>query len=488
MVQAASSVQSAPATGSNWSAESGLQPPTPFWQRVPKFFLLPLDKTVATRILVMSAVAVLSPLGLLLGFFGFLLMLVVLFAVVIVGAQYGFTIIARSSQGFLRPSEYPAVELEASWTRPLKYVAINFIFAFIAGVVGAITGSEVITFLLAVLLLVVAMPAAVMRLVMTGSLRQSINPSGVINVIGRIGKPYIALCVFVFFADLCRTYGLGFIAGAGGIGTAMTAAAGGGRAALGAGVFVLVFFMVAGFWFFTYMICALIGYAMYQYADELEITVIGPGEARGPSTRRVDVKARSRDALIAKMVSAGEIKDAIDVLNEDLRDRPNDLSLHGRLHKLLLLEGYRPRIDDHTEKYLSLLMKTDNAREALPLAEEALTRDPAWEPRDLSHIVPLARAALAASKPQLAAQLVKGFDKKHRMHPDVPAVYLIGAQLMLHTGGPATAKAREILDYLVRQYPEHPAAAEGRRTLERLDRLASPPTMPAGAPPETPAA
>lgn len=462
----------------DWRAEAGLPAPTPFWQRVPKFFLLPLDKAVATRILVMSAAAVLSPLALMLGFVGFLLMMAVLFGVLLVGAQYGFTIIERSSQGFLRPSDYPAVEVETSWARPFKYVAINIVFVLVLVAVAIVTTSELMVWLAWVLLFGIAIPAAVMRLVMTGSLRRAVSPGGIVEVIGRVGKPYIALCVFVFFADMCRTYGMGFIAGVGGVGAAMTAAAGGAKAALGAGLFLVMFLIVAGFWYFTYMICALIGYAMYQYADALEITVIGPGESRGPATRKVDVKARSRDALIAKMVASGDVREAIEVINDDLRERPHDLSLHARLHKLLLAEGYRPRIEDHTEKYINLLMKTDNAREALPLVEEAFGRDAAWSPRELSHVVPLARAALGASKPQLAAQLIRGFDKKHKMHPDIPAVYLIGAQIMLQQGGPAAAQARAILEHLVQKYPNEPAAAEGRRTLERLDRLASPPTLP----------
>ena len=470
---------SAPSTqATDWSADSGLPSATPFWQRVPKFFLLPLDRAVATRILTLSAAAVLSPLALMLGFVGFLLMMLVLFGVLVVGAQFGFTIIERSSQGFLRPSDYPAIEVETSWARPFKYVGINLIFVLVLVAIGVVTTSETLVGAAWVVLFGVAMPAAVMRLVMTSSLMRAVSPGGIVEVIGRVGKAYIGLCVFVFFADLCRTYGVGLIGGAGGLGTAMMAAAGGGKASLGAGLFILMFLMVAGFWYFTYVICALIGYAMYQYADALEITVIGPGETRGPATRRIDVRARSRDATVAKMVASGEIKDAIDVINDELRERPADLSLHARLHKLLLLEGYRPRIEDHTEKYLNLLMKSDNAREALPLVEEAFGRDPAWEPRILEHVVPLARAAMAASKPQLAAQLIRGFDKRHRMHPDIPAIYLIGAQLMLQKGGPATAQARQILDHLVQKYPGDPAATEGKRTLERLDRLAAPPTIP----------
>ena len=109
--------------------------------------------------------------------------------------------------------------------------------------------------------------------------------------------------------------------------------AGGAKTAIGFGGVALLFFMSVGFWYFTYVICALIGYAMYQYADTLEIAVVGPGEEwvgtalpRGPG----DTRTRTRDTLIGQMIAAGEIKDAIGLLAEDLRDRPNDLSLHGR--------------------------------------------------------------------------------------------------------------------------------------------------------------
>jgi len=43
------------------------------------------------------------------------------------------------------------------------------------------------------------MPAAVMRLVMTGSLGAALNPLAIAAVISKIGKPYIALVIFLFF-------------------------------------------------------------------------------------------------------------------------------------------------------------------------------------------------------------------------------------------------------------------------------------------------
>lgn len=459
---------------STWTPDATVAPVTPFWQRMPRIFALPLEKVVLIRIATLSALALLSPLALFMGIFGVFVMLLVLLAVFVYGAAYGFTIIDRSSQGFLSPTGYPELDENASVWRPFKYVAINIVFVLIVvGVLLLTRGSEFLMWASYVLLFGIAMPAAVMRLVVTQSVFGALSPPGIVNTIARIGKTYFVLCIFVFFADMCRSYGVALIATGGGLTGAIAGAAAGGGRGFGVGMFILLFVMAAAFWYFTYVICALIGYAMYQYSDALEITPIGPGEAtRGPSTRKIDIKARSRDALIGKLVSEGAVKDAIDVLNDDLRERPQDLSLHARLHKLLLAEGYLPRIEDHTEKYLDLLMATGNEREALPLAEEALGRSAEWRPRKTEHIVPLARAAIAAGKNDLATRLIKGFDKKYKAHPDVPAVYLIGAQLMVAAGGPALEQARRILEYLVQKFPDHPAGKEGERTLARLDMLA----------------
>jgi len=106
------------------------------------------------------------------------------------------------------------------------------------------------------------------------------------------------------------------------------------------------------------------------------------------------------------------------------------------------------------------------------MVEAAFTRRPDYEPRKLELVVPLARSALAAGKPTLAAQLIRGFDKRHRMHPDIPHVYLLGAQVMLEGGAPPE-QALRMVEHVVANFPEHPAATEAKRLAERLSRLSS---------------
>jgi hypothetical protein len=395
-------------------------------------------------------------------------------------ARYGFLVIERTAAGYLHPSQYPEFGEQGSPYRPYKMFLVMMVVPVLIGIVSAVFTSPLLMVLLFIAFAAL-LPASTIVMTMTDSFFEAINPARALAVARKIGKPYWALCLFLFLlmassqqaSELLMPTLLGpqMQAQAKSIGPGADPASV--SAALGRAMGTA--FFVAGFVgnYFFILMCALIGYVMYQYADRLGVSVVGPGEVA--TTGRVSSREhqrRMRDAMIGQMVAAGEIREAIDMLNDDLRDRPNDLSLHARLHKLLLIEGSAPRIEDHTERYLDLLIRSDNAKEALPLVEEAYGRRADWEPRKLEHVAPLARAALEAGKPQLAAQLIRGFDKKHRMHPDIPQIYLIGARLLVQSGN--TAQAQRILEHLAGHYAESPVAAEAKRLAERLAQLAQP--------------
>jgi hypothetical protein len=449
-------------------------PRQPFWERIHRFFLMPLDSAVLLRMAGLSAAFVASFALLFLGGFGFVLMLLALLATLVVGLSYGFRIIERTSKGYLRPSEYALTDEElVSKALRYKFVAINLAFgAFAALLVGLTGGNEFVGLVVWLMIFVGVLPAATMRLVITGSLRGALNPAEMVAMVKRIGNAYGVLAAFVFVGDLCRTYGMFALAAFGGV---SAAAFGGSKAGLGFGSFVVLFFASVGFWYFTYMICALIGYTMYQYASRLDISVSGLGERslRSVATARtVDVKARRRDAMIGQLVSSGDVRDAIKLVQQDLQDRPNDLSLHARLHKLVIAEGSGLRIDDQTDKYLNLLVKSQNWSEALQLYQDGVARRPEWSPREGATVAALAQAALRAGKPQIAGVLIKGFDKKFLNHPDTPKVYLAGAQLMAEFAGKPD-EARRILQYLLQKYSTDATATEASRYLEVMNRMAA---------------
>ncbi|HET9025204.1 MAG TPA: hypothetical protein VFN64_11565, partial [Burkholderiaceae bacterium] len=435
-----------------------------------------LDSAVLMRIGGLAVAGVIAFALFFLGALGAVFGLVAFLAMLVVGARYGFKIIERSSRGFLQPRDFPLSDDDlVSPYLPYKFVAMNIVFGLILGFATVLTrGSEFFTLLVWFTLFVVVTPAATMRLVISGSLRSALNPPELVSLVQRIGKPYAALAAFVFCADLCRTYGMAGLAVAGGLGAGALGMASGAKTAIGFGGVALLFLMLAGFWYFTYVICALIGYAMYQYADKLEIAVVGPGEQRVrnvAASRGGDAKTRTRDTLVGQMIAAGEIKEAIGLLGEDLRDRPNDLGLHARYHRLLVADGDAGLIEAHADQYMTLLVKSQNWREALELYEDTVARRPDWTMREVDNIVPLAQAALRASNPRIAGRLVRAFDKKYPNHPDIPRAYLLGAQLMADYGN-KPEDAQRILRYLVKRHAGDPAAAEAERYLEVMRRMA----------------
>ena len=148
-------------------------PIEPFWHRdrINRLFLLPLDKTVLTRIGGLSAAFVASFALLLFGGFGVVLLVFALLAVLVSGVRYGFKIIERSSKGFLRPSDYPLTNDDlVSEYLPYKYAAMNLVFGVLATLLQVLSGgNEFVAVVTWLFFFVAIIPAATMRLVITGT-------------------------------------------------------------------------------------------------------------------------------------------------------------------------------------------------------------------------------------------------------------------------------------------------------------------------------
>jgi hypothetical protein len=447
---------------------------------LPQFLLLPLAPPLLLRIVLLAATPVAAvAIALLLPVGGrvWVWVAAALGLTVLAGIAAGFRIIERSAQGFLHPSQYA----QADGSGGSIGGALLLIMLYLAGVALAlgvllVTGGNQTLFWIAwFLLFALAAPAAVLRLAASRSLAAALSPAEIGSTVVSIGLPYFGLCALILVGEVIRSVMVPTLAGAGGLAAALVAGALPGTAAgwgagMGAGLGLTLFFAGAVYWYVSFVLCALLGYAAYQYAAALDIVVVGPGEGgRGARAAAAgfDLNRRRRDALIARLVADGDLALAIEQINDELRERPSDLSLHARLHQLLLHEGNTARIESHTERCIDLFMRTDNVLETVPLIADVIRRNPHWQPRDPAQVVVLARTALDLGHAHVAVHLIRGFDKKHPRHPELPVVYLIGALAMLKTGG-ATATAADLLEHVALTYPEHPAAAEALRYLQRL--------------------
>jgi len=437
---------------------------TPFWQRMPQLFLFPLQRppllrnVFSTLLFCVVTLVIYPQMAAAPGRTKFLLFLAWC-ALSLYIARFAFLVIERSASGYLDTRAYPKTEESADWLRPVKMFLVMVLVPVVIALLGGALSSTFLT-VAAMVAFALLLPASVMVMTMTDSFADAVNPMRCTRTALSIGPPYLLLCLFLFMLYIGFQQAIDVLLPHPHAGTA--------PAPMSVASFGLTGFVVTlvGNYFFV-LTCALIGYAMFQYSGVLGIAVVGPGETRvrGPTTSSAHAR-RMREALIGKLVAAGEFREAIEVLSDELRMRPADLSLHVRLHTLLLQEGSRPRIEDHAERYLELLLAASNAKEALALFEQTRQMFPNFAPRDVARLPQLASAAIDAHKPEIAAELIRGFDRKHPGHPKIPDVYVIGARILLQSD--QAREAKRLLEYVAATFPDSPAAVEAKRYLLRF--------------------
>jgi hypothetical protein len=458
----------------------------PFWQRLPLAVLLVRQREPLIHNAIAAAVfgvaaslafaqAVLSPTT------GAFFLALAWCAATGYLSRYLFRVIDCTAAGYFYASNFPVPERAAGsadeWARSVRLLAL-------LGPVPVALALLDRWHLPALVLVIPAvayclmLPACVVLLAGNDDLKAAVDVTRVTPLVRQFGPAYLLLCALPLLLCLGIDIGADILArlipaappSVLAPGPALPApqngsALGMGLAAfcLGGGVNALLIFC-----------CALLGHAMHEHGAELGIAVVGPGAA-GAQAGRTRVRAstssaaharRVREALIAKLAAGGDFREAIQLLTEDLGERPSDLSLHARLHAVLVQEGSRPRIEEHADRYLGLLMTAGNAREALALFEQTRAAYAGFTLKDAERLPPLARAALDASKPALAAELLRGFDRRHPGHPDLPEVYVLGARVMLQAE--RATEARQLFAYVAKKYPDSAAAQEAKRFLARF--------------------
>lgn len=412
---------------------------------MPWFFRFPLQTDVLLGLLLLSLATLLAyvlplptPLAIAL----------VVGLVWLAALRQAFAVMEAVSQGRLAASERTTFRPDRERRNlPWKLLAIFLIWGLLISFLGRISTTLL---WLAFAFFSLGLPASVMALSVTNSLRQAVNPAKWLFIMQQVGKPYLVLLCFLFLLSNGAPHA-----------TRLLAPLLGGWLILPALTFIVLYFNLIMF--------AMMGYVLYQFHQALGLTVrIGFARSSSNPAARAGTDALA-DAVAAR-VADGEIDAAIDLAYEQQRQFPEDLAIQDRYHRLLLAADRKDRALTHGQRYLELLLRRGRSEPGLDLLLRLRALQADFRPERPEAILPLAEAAFRRRDAPTAVELLRGFDKRYPRHPDIPAIYYLSARLMSELLRQDDTALR-ILRGLRLKYPGHAVTTAAEPYLMALEKL-----------------
>ncbi len=397
---------------------------TPFWHRLPQFFLYPFKpRTLAIfvgMVVITAAAGNMPPIGAALASIALTLFL----------TKFSLDILAHTAEGHMDPPPLDGETFLQGYALPFKLVGIFLVLGIALLIVGTVLGG-----LFAILLLLAALvllPASVMTLAVTHSLAQAVHPGELIRTVQATGWGYVALLGCLFLLNGSASIALNWLAA-------------------GLPVEQLIALSLVVQYYFTFVMFHLMGYLLYQYHDHLGYEP----EAGVNAAQDVD----PRHAGIQEHIDAGNHAAAIEGLKRLIREEEDNLELRLWLHRLAVAAGDDRLVLARAGGLIEKLIDLGRVRDATEIYRTCQDLDPAARPRRPTDYFPLARMLFDANEPDRALRLANGFHRNFPDHPEMPPLYLLVAHILAeHKQQPE--KARTLLDFIRRRFPDRPEARQ----------------------------
>jgi hypothetical protein len=348
--------------------------------------------------------------------------------------KYSYGALYHTAQGYLEPRETGLNPMSSTvlGKQYAVFVVVGLVAAAVEGWFGE-AAANVLNIAYSF-----CIPASIMALAMTQSFRAAVNPVMWVQLISRIGWPYLLMCVFLLLLSQSAPYVFAAAVSAMPRWTLV------GISSLVVGYFIIVMFH-------------LMGYVLYQYHEALGYEVRREFESKktsGPVSPYAEIE-REIDILLFE----GKAADAALRLSEISQERALSMPLHERYQKLLHLLNDVPALVEHSGRFITLLLQEGQGKKALDVYRATVEKHADFQPRADSEVDQLAELAEQQREYAWALRIMDRFAQRFPHSELIPKVYLRAARLMCeHKHDDKTAL--QITESLALKYPNDPMAAE----------------------------
>ena len=404
---------------------------TPFWNRLPRFFLYPL---LPPALFVCVGYAILHTWlsqGDMMGW---------MFSVVVtlVLLKYAYEVLSHTANGYLQAPFSISTMLDG-YELPFKQAAVLVICYQMAKLLGSSLGYGAV--LLFAILLWLILPASVIVLAVTRRLLDALNPFLLIGLIRRLGWAYAGLYGLLYCLQIAWQNALGWVY---------------------SHSYSLEYSLLADAIdaYYLLVVFHLMGYVLYQYHEALDFEPEGRDE-----TQAVDHSPPELN-LYESFMARGDHAAAAAELQYFLKNHPHDLTRRLRLHRLTKMLDDTATLCGRGSELITDLLADRQVRQATEVFVDCLRVNPQFKPEHEMQYLPLAEMLKAAGDATSAVKLIQGFHQRYPDSAHLPHLYLMAAGLLFERLRQPTL-AKSLLDFLQTRYPEHAIQSEVR-TYQKL--------------------
>jgi len=412
---------------------------TPFWNRLPKFFVYPLHPRPLLLMIVLAVATIIFTRA---NVFT-LLIRVAIWGVML---KYSYAALKTTAHGSLSPPKINSETISDDFGVVFKqigiYIAVGIAFGLVAAAVGPILG------ILFLLFAILSLPAMIIVLAATSSLLHALNPMIFARMAWRIGWGYLLMYLFLGFLGSAPAFLGQYII-----------------AYLPAGTHLFLWTMAQSF--YTLISYHLMGYVIFQYHEEIGYEVDIDEEALSgsgvPGERDADNELLNRVDIYIK---EGRVDDAISLIRDETGGSILDLDLAERYYNLLKVKQQTPEMLTHGKSYLDLLAQAGRKDKLCEVYSECVSRNAGFTTSPAT-LLKIASSVNEAGNPRGAIEAYKRFIKTHPKNPLIPKAYFLAANIV-NEKLQNPQKAAGILKGILKNFPNNEIVPYVERYLRQI--------------------
>jgi len=396
----------------------------PFWEIIPKFFLIPIKGVGLIALLLFTLIVTLLP--------SIFVFIIIFFAVI----KFAMEILHNTAEGHLIAPKLNSKVLNQNYDLPFKLVLLLALPLVILWEIGE---GHFFLSLLVVAFYSIVLPASIMTLAYTRHLLSAVNPIKLIALVSRLGSSYFILYLFLFLLNGAAPTAYVFFIGS----------------IVDSSLFFAVLFQVYFFW----VMFAMMGYVLYQYHED-----IGYELPKEREQRKKDLSDPLSD--FNRYIKKEDFSAAQRELKSLILRNPDDLQLREKFHKLVKISGDSEELVNQATGMISRLIVANKHFNAVNIYFDCIKADASFTLQNEDHYLPLVQEMRRMQMHSEAIKLSNGFHTLYPASQHTPYLYLLVIKILLEDLSHYD-RAGEIIIFLTSHYPNHEITTE----LDRYRKL-----------------